>query len=296
LAALTLWLMLLADPWAGSAAPVVQEAAALSDPPFWQQYGWYLAGALTLFLLQAALIVGLLMQRLQRRRAEKTARSLAGRVLTAHEVERARLARELHDDACQETARIAVDISHLQRSLGRVQDADTQAMLGAIRERTVSLAESLRLVSHDLHPTVLQHLGLVEALKAHCAEVERSHRVQVTLSAPAEAEPLNADAALGLFRIAQEALRNAAAHGHARRASVTLTRKNGELGLTIRDDGIGFDDASVRSSGGLGLVSIEERARLLQGWAVIRSRPSHGTTVDVVVPDSEQANAHTGGS
>jgi signal transduction histidine kinase len=136
---------------------------------------------------------------------------------------------------------------------------------------------------------VLQHLGLVAALQAHCAEFERMHGVSVTISTPDDSEPANGKVSLALFRIAQEALRNASQHGHARRARVSLARNNGNLTLVVADDGQGFDAAAAHPNGGLGLVSIEERARLLKGRAVVRSRPKEGTVVEVTVPDERSA-------
>jgi signal transduction histidine kinase len=252
-----------------------------------------------LILVQAALIAGLLAQQRRRRVAEQVVRTsesalrssyarirdLAGRLITAQETERTRIARDLHDDACQEVARIAVDISHVRQMKGRLQDVSVQQALLAVQNRAASVAESLRLVSHDLHPTVLQHLGLLAALEAHCAEVERTHNVQVTFSTEAQAEPDSPEVALSLFRITQEALRNASRHGHARRANVSLTRQNAHLTLTVADDGDGFDLTRGRANGGLGLVSIEERARLLEGEAAVRSSPRQGTTIEVRVPD-----------
>lgn len=252
-----------------------------------------------LVLLQAALIAGLLVQARRRRVTEQVVRTsesalrnsyarirdLAGRLINAQETERTRIARDLHDDACQEVARIAVDVSHVRQMKGRVQDFHVQQALLAVQSRAANVAESLRLVSHDLHPTVLQHLGLLPALEAHCAEVERSHNVQITFSPDTQAEPGSPEVALSLFRITQEALRNASRHGHARRASVSLSRQNGHLTLTVSDDGEGFDLARARANGGLGLVSIEERARLLEGEAAVRSTPTKGTIVEVCVPD-----------
>ena len=259
------------------------------EESFWTRYRWRIVGVLSLVLAQAVLIVGLLMQRRHRRRAETTARTLAGRLLTAQEAERAKISRDLHDDACQEIARIAVDLGHVQQMKKSIDEPDVRRALSEVRRRVCGVAENLRLVSHDLHPTVLKHLGLVGALQAHCAEVERSHGIRVTLSAPVDAEPRNTDGALGLFRITQEALRNAHAHGRARSARVSLQRQGDALVLTIADDGVGFDYEAARANGGLGLVSIDERARLLQGRAVVRSRVREGTTVQVRVPDRPSA-------
>jgi signal transduction histidine kinase len=146
------------------------------------------------------------------------------------------------------------------------------------------VAENLRLLSHGLHPSVLQHIGLVAALQAHCAEVERQHHLLVRFFAEGEVEPSSRLVALSLFRITQEALRNAVRHGHARHAAVSLARDGMDLKLAVADDGEGFDLAAARQNGGLGLMSIEERARLVKGQVTVSSRMGDGTTVDVRVP------------
>jgi signal transduction histidine kinase len=283
---------------------------AFREQTAWHRYRGYFAAALVLILVQAGLIAALLMQRRQRHAAEQIVRSsesalrksharvrdLAGQLITAQEAERTRIARDLHDDACQEVARVAVDISHLRQLKGQIQDVDVQQTLTAVQRRTAGVAEQLRLVSHDLHPTVLQHLGLVAALQAHCAEFERSHKITVTFSAPADGEPADTAVSLGLFRIAQESLRNASRHGLATRARVSLARGDGSLTLIVADDGRGFDVSAARGNAGLGLVSIEERARLLKGRAVVRSRPNEGTSVEVTVPDERAASPQLTGT
>jgi signal transduction histidine kinase len=131
---------------------------------------------------------------------------------------------------------------------------------------------------------LLKHAGLAAALEAHCAEVERQYHIHVSFHAEGEVEPANPVVMLSLFRIAQEALRNAAKHGHAQQIDLTLSAKGDSLVLVVADDGWGFDPGGVRNNGGLGLVSIEERARLVKGQVTIRSGPQQGTTISVRVP------------
>ena len=211
-------------------------------------------------------------------------RDLAGRLIASQEAERTRIARDLHDGVCQDVAAVSVDVSHLRKHGSDIQSPDAQAILLSVERRAADVAETLRLLSHGLHPSVLQHIGLVAALQAHCAEVERQHNVQVKFFADGEVEPRSQLVALSLFRITQEALRNAARHGRARHATVSLARNDKELSLTVTDDGRGFDLAVARRHDGVGLVSIEERARLVQGQATIRSQPGTGTTITVRVP------------
>ena len=255
---------------------------------------WQIAGALALVAFEMFLIGGLLGQRSRRRHVERAEaalrssnaqiRDLAGQLIFAQEVERTRIARDLHDDACQEVAAIAVDVSNLRQKDATLQESDVQQALLSVQRRMARVAEGLRLLSHDLHPNLLKHAGLAAALEAHCTEVERQYHIQVRFHAEGQVEPANPVVMLSLFRIAQEALRNAAKHGHAQQIDLTLSEQGDSLSLSISDDGSGFDPGGVRNNGGLGLVSIEERARLVKGEVTIHSGPQRGTTISVRVP------------
>jgi signal transduction histidine kinase len=141
---------------------------------------------------------------------------LAGRLIAAQEIERARIARDLHDGVCQDVTAISVDVAHLRRHGGNMTRPELEAALLSVERRTAAVAEALRRLSHGLHPAVLQHVGLVAALQAHCAEVERQHHFDVSFFATGAIEPIEPATALALYRIAQEALGNAARHAHAR--------------------------------------------------------------------------------
>jgi PAS domain S-box-containing protein len=208
---------------------------------------------------------------------------LAGRLIVAEEAERTRIARDLHDDINQQLAGLSIALGALKRRVGEHDQATLEASLTALQQRTMTLADSVRRVSHELHPGVLQHVGLTAALESHCREYEQQHGTAVTFAA-GELGAIGPDASLCLFRAAQEVLRNVAKHAGAGRVQVTLARDSGELTLTIADDGSGFDTDRVRrSGGGLGLLSIEERARLLHGSVRIDSGDGRGTTVRIAV-------------
>ena len=198
---------------------------------------------------------------------------LAGHLIIAQEAERTRIARELHDDVNQQLAALSVSISGLRRRLGEDDRATLEASLTALQQRVIGLVDSVRRLSHDLHPGVLQHVGLTAALESHCSEFQRQHDVEVTFGAANDIAAIEPDSALCLFRAAQEGLRNVAKHAGAQHVDVRLGRENGRLTLTIADDGRGFDATDVRrAGGGLGLLSIEERARLLAGQRAHRQR------------------------
>ena len=211
---------------------------------------------------------------------------LAGRLLEAQDAERARIARELHDDLSQQLAGISIGLSGLKRRLEAT--AVEEGLLGEVKtlhERTAHLAQSVRHLSHDLHPTVLRHAGLVAALTSYCAEIERSHGTRSACMADGDFAGLDPETALCLYRIAQEAMRNVIAHSRAGRAEVRLRLAGNEIELTVSDDGRGFDvTTSLHRSPGLGLVSISERARLAGGSLRIDSKPANGTRLQVRLP------------
>lgn len=264
-----------------------------------------LLAGVALLVAHLALLAGILVQLSRRRAAEQAAVShatamqqtlmrnqeLARRLITAQDAERTRIARDLHDGVCQDVASVSADLAYLRERTHSLSSAETQETLLAMQKRTASVAETLRLLSHDLHPSVLQHIGLNAALRSHCASIERQYGIAVTYTAPPGLEPSNPETATTLFRIAQEALRNAALHGHAQHVKVALERAGDVLIMTVADDGVGFNVRYARNRGGLGLLSIEERARLARGQAMVSSRPGR-TAIEVFVP-LEATDAYT---
>jgi signal transduction histidine kinase/ABC-type uncharacterized transport system substrate-binding protein len=265
-------------------------------PTTWEAYRTYIIIALVVMTGELALIAALLTQRQRRRRAEATIRAremtlrqsydqtrhLAGRLLNAQEATRAGIARDLHDGLCQDLASVTAALSELKESGGAVQDPKTQEMLADIEEDTLGVYNEIRRLSHDLHPPTLRLLGLGPALKAHCREIGRRHGVDVQYSLGEDVGRLDPSVEIALFRIAQEAVRNAIVHGSARRVAVSLLRPNGHVELTVADDGSGFDvEAARRKADGLGLISMNERAHVFGGDVEVVSRPAEGTVVRV---------------
>ena len=150
----------------------------------------------------------------------------------------------------------------------------------ALQGRTAQLADDIRHLSHELHPGVLKHAGLVAALAQHCAEVEQHHSLSVRFVARDEFDSLDFDTALCLYRVTQEALTNIVRHARARNAAVDLRRGEAGVELHISDDGIGFV-ASERAGSGLGLRSIDERVRIAGGHVSVDSQPGKGTNLVV---------------
>ena len=269
------------------------------QPSMWDQYKGYIVGSATILGIQTALVAGLLVQRARRRRTEFALREserryrstaeqnqdLAGRLISAQEEERTRIARDLHDDVSQQLAGVGIMLSGLKRKIGKPElqhrrrgNASRHYRPAHQRSRT-----SIRNLSHELHPSVLQHAGLVPTLARHCAEIERHHDVTVTFSAMDDLESLSPDVALCLFRVAQEALANAVRHSRARTILVQLEPTSEGVELRVIDDGIGFVPGERKGSG-LGLRSMDERVRVVHGNIRVESSPMQGTKVLVWVP------------
>jgi PAS domain S-box-containing protein len=220
----------------------------------------------------------------ERKDIEDRSRDLAGRLISAQETERRRIARDLEDDLSQHLAGLSIMLSSLKRSVGKPDSrADVEGTFATLQSRAAALAETVQNLSHELHPDVLEHGGLVPALRRHCDELQGRHHVQVTFSAGDDLDALNPDVALCLLRVSQEALTNAVRHASARTIRVELraTPKYFELGVV--DDGIGFV-SSERAGAGLGLRSMHERVRLVRGHVTVESRPGHGTALLVLIP------------
>jgi signal transduction histidine kinase len=260
----------------------------------WNRYRSYILAAILILLAQTGLIAALLLQRRMWRLAELQVREreaalrtsnerihdLGGRLLQAQEAERARIARELHDDVNQQVALLAIDLELLRE--GGPQRHDAAVLASEACERAHGIAKSLHDLSHQLHPARLRMLGLVPALNGLQRELSRPDCV-VEFSFDSVPAALAPDVTLCLFRVAQEALHNALTHSEASSVSLHLTGEPGGLTMTIVDDGVGFDvnDAWRR---GLGLVSMGERLESIDGTLDIQSHPGSGTRLSISVP------------
>jgi signal transduction histidine kinase len=237
----------------------------------------FIAATLTGLILVAAFVASIV---IQQRRFLSTTRAFGGRVLAAQEEERARLARELHDDLIQRVAMLGQELEQLERSES-VNGAGIR--LAGIREELHDLAGEIRRLAHRMHPAVLDHLGLPAALSQLAAEfTQQGLRVDVEIALPASSIP--APVATCLYRVAQESLRNAHRHSQSNEARISLTAENEGICLRIEDTGVGFDTTSRSSRSGLGLTSIAERLRLVGGRLGVRSAPGQGTRISAWVP------------
>ena len=263
------------------------------QPSVWDRYKYYVVTAAAVIVMQAVLIVLLLIQQRRRQQAEESARAsqlelrrsydrirdMGSRLIEAQDHERARIARELHDDISQQMALLTMDLELLGGN-GQAAEASVRDALA----RAEGVAKSVHDLSHRLHPAKLRLIGLPAAL--HALEHELS-QPSLAISVTHDGIPANLppDLTLCLFRVAQEALQNAIKYSKANTVSVRLFGDPPGIALTVADDGTGFDVAGAWGTG-LGLVSMEERIEAVGGTLEIRSRPGTGTLLIARVPFS----------
>jgi PAS domain S-box-containing protein len=218
-----------------------------------------------------------------RKRAEETAQQLSGRLLHAHEEERARLARALHDGLSQNLALLSIEMEMFGQRLPETARQINERLEGFSKEAK-RLSAEVHGISHGLHPAKLTQLGLTVALRSFCREVERAHDIEVRFEARDVPRELPPEAALCLYRVAQEAIQNVVKHSGSKRATVELETTGNRICLLVTDDGKGFETGAERGSGSLGLVSMQERVRLVKGEVSVKSELGEGTRVEARVP------------
>jgi signal transduction histidine kinase/ABC-type uncharacterized transport system substrate-binding protein len=217
----------------------------------------------------------------ERRRAEDEARDLNGRLISAHEDERARLAHALHDDVTQRLALLAIDTGHKEKGLG---DTIAGKAMRSIRRDLVQLSEDVHALSYALHPAILEDLGLTEALKAECARFEAVEGIPTSFRATDDVDQPAPALSLCLYRVAQEALRNVARHSGASSVDVELRAVVRGLELAVRDNGVGFDPTRKHGQPTLGLAGMRQRLSLVDGRLLIDSAPGGGTSIVARAP------------
>ena len=211
-------------------------------------------------------------------------RTLAGKLLTVQDEERRRISRDLHDDVNQRLGAIGLQLDSLNQALPGSPSA-IRKRIRAIRRRITEVSDDVRQLAYRFHQTTVEDLGLVAALQRYLNDFVKRTGVSVHFSKPRVLHPLPLRSATCLFRIAQESLGNIGVHAKASLVTVTLTVSPGKAILTIVDNGIGMDLGKVRTrKGGLGMLSIQERARLLNGAVTWRSSRGSGTEVRAWLP------------
>jgi signal transduction histidine kinase len=256
----------------------------------WDIYKWYLIGLIALFALQSLLILTLIMQRRKLRLSEDRLKDLSRHLINAQEEERRRIARELHDDFGQRLALLRIDLEN--RSLQEVPRSNGLGGWEKLLSEVNELASDIQDLSHALHSTKLQYVGLKGALRDLCRQMSNQHHIEAELTITELARPVPAEIALCFYRVAQEALHNAAKHSGASRVVVAVSTSGSLLRMLITDNGKGF--SQTQASHGLGLASMRERLRMVGGELRVRSKPGQGTQLTAQAPvaqASEQAKA-----
>jgi signal transduction histidine kinase len=259
-------------------------------PSMWEEHKGTILGGVFFVVIETLLIIGLFVNINKRRRANEIVRKsqedyrdLAGKLLTAQETERSRLARELHDDLSQRLAALAIEAGILERESPSFSQ-DAVATVHKIGEELVNLSGSVHDISRRLHPSILEDLGLADAIQSECDGLARREPIEVHFESRDCPPHPPLYISLCLYRITQESLRNIVKHARATQVHVSLTGGKGMIHLLIKDNGGGFNPIQLPREPGLGLVSMRERVRLIQGEIIIRSQLGQGTVIEIKAP------------
>jgi two-component system, NarL family, sensor kinase len=218
------------------------------------------------------------------RQKHEQLQALTARLITAQDMERRRISLELHDDFSQQLASLSVDIQRLQQNLPKSEQPIGE-QLQQLRSRVLEIAKQVHLLAYRLHPSVLEHLGLVVALRGYIDEWSTQEKIKATFIEPELPVSIPDSIAACLYRIAQEALRNVARHSRSSRVTVTLSAVEEVLMLSVRDWGVGIRTPGKQNGPqGLGLLGMRERVHLMNGKLSITSKPKQGTEIVAEVP------------
>ena len=258
-----------------------------SIPPAYWQTNWFRALCVVTFLAMLWIVYQLRVRALERRQAvlerhQAEIRALNEQLIKAQEAERMHIAGELHDGVLQQITSLTLRLGKVRRQVP--PDSEAKATVSDLQQQLIKVGTDIRHLSHELHPALLQEAGLPAALEAYCEEFSNVRGIPVSCETDESVKDLSPGAALCIYRIAQEALGNAAKYSEAKQVEVRLTRSNGRVCLSVSDDGVGCAPNVVGKSGGLGLINMRERVLQLDGTFAFDSEPGHGFKVRVTVP------------
>jgi signal transduction histidine kinase len=259
------------------------------EPTVWEKYRWYLVFGGLIFLLQTFLIVQLAMQGKKRKQSERSTRELAGRLIHAQEEERRRIASELHDDVCQRLALVCLQLDSLRAAVPMSHET-LSSELSAIYDEADMISSDIHQFSRELHPSILEKLGLVPALRRFCAEFSAHRKIVVNFASSGDEDAtLVREVALVIFRVGQECLMNVSKHSCAQSCDMSLRFQRYCIVLEVTDTGKGFDPSVLKGNTGLGLQSMRERLRSVSGKLRIDSALQQGTRIYAEIPVSRIA-------
>jgi signal transduction histidine kinase len=219
--------------------------------------------------------------------AEAALASVSRRLIEAQDQERTRIARELHDDIGQRLALLAVELEELHQSPPILPEV--RSRVGRLQKYTSEIATDIQTLSHELHSSKLEYLGIAAAMRSFCQEFGEQTKVKIDFKSEDLPRPSSPEISLCLFRVLQEALHNSAKHSGVRHVEVRLWETSNEIHLAVSDSGAGFDSEAAKESRGLGLISMKERLKLVKGTFSIESQPKRGTTIHARVPLSSDS-------
>jgi len=219
----------------------------------------------------------------ERKRAEEALSGLSGKLIEAQEQERTRIARDLHDDIGQRLALLAIDLEQIKENLPNSAE-NARSHVEELRKRMVEISTDVQALSHELHSPKLDYLGLVAAMRSFCKEFGEQQKVEVDFIHADIPDTVPQEISLCLFRVLQESLHNAVKHSGVRHFEVELRGASDAIHLTMRDLGLGFDPEGAMKGRGLGLTSMQERLKVVNGELSINSQPKRGTTIHARVP------------
>jgi PAS domain S-box-containing protein len=217
----------------------------------------------------------------ERKLADEALSSISRRLIEAHEEERTRIARELHDDINQRLALLEIELEQVDTTSFNLS---ARLNLQAFRQRLSEVASDVQAISHRLHSSKLEYLGLASAVRSFCKELSERQKVKIKFACDAIPGTLPPEISLCLFRVAQEALLNCVKHSGVKEFDVDLREVGEQIQLTVSDSGVGFDLTKAAIGSGLGLISMHERVRLIKGSISIMSEPMKGTKIQVHAP------------
>ena len=219
----------------------------------------------------------------QRKLAEAALANVSRKLIEAQEQERTRIARELHDDIGQRVAMLAIELEQIRQNFPDLP-AEVSGRIVALWKQANEMATDVQSMSHELHSAKLQYLGITAAMRGFCQEFGQQQKVEIGFTSHDLPLPLSPDISICLFRVLQEALHNSAKHSGGRHFEVRLWGMPDEVHLTVSDSGVGFDSEAAKTGQGLGLISMRERLKLVNGTLSVESRPKSGTTIHARVP------------
>jgi signal transduction histidine kinase/ligand-binding sensor domain-containing protein len=256
-------------------------------PPAYYQTSWFRALCLLTILAMLRTVYRLRVRTLERRQAtlekhQSEIRALNDQMIKAQEAERMRIAGELHDGVLQQITSLTLRLAKVRRQVP--PDSEAVDTVNGLQQQLIQIGTDIRHLSHELHPALLQDAGLPATLCAYCEEFSKVRGIRVSCETDETVKDLSPGSALCLYRIAQEALGNAAKHSEATTVEVRLAGTAGRVCLSVSDNGKGCDRSKIGNSGGLGLISMRERVLQLEGTFAFDSEPGRGTTVKVEIP------------